>query len=335
MTVPVFIRKYIWFIALFVIAIYLYFYHFNSGTINPSNKEFAVTDTSSITSITLGNDSTMIKLSRTNMGWMLNDNIKTRDDAIKALLTVITRINAGVPVSKIVHDSLTSSLESNGTKVNIYSGENVVKSYTIGTTKTLNLGAIGKLKRSRIAFTIQIPGFRGDVSSLFVLDPDYWKSNRLFIADISQIARIDVETPNNPEKSFSVSLDEKGIHLKASYFDSNIEKFDTARLANFIICLTDLSFEKLLGKSSTEERAAIVMSQPDQIFTITLTNNIKLALKTYPIPVDEYRDEFGRTVKFDLNRLYISFNNDAIIAIANYTAFDPVLKDISSFRIKN
>lgn len=335
MTVAVFIRKYIWLVALFAIAIYLYIFHFNSGTINPSNKEFALTDTSSITSITFGNDSAMIKLNKTNEGWMLNENFKTREDAVKALLNVLTRINVGVPISNTIHDSLASSLESKGIKVNIYSGEEVVKSFSIGTTKTLNLGAIGKLKGSRMAFTLQTPGFKGDVSSLFILDSDYWKSNRLFIAEISQIARIDVETPNNPEKSFSVSLDKKGIHLKASYFDRNIERFDTASLANFVICLTDLSFERLLGKSSTAERAAIVLSQPEQIFTITLTNNIKLTLKTYPIPVDEYRDEFGRTVKFDLNRLYISFNNDAIIAIANYTVFDPVLKDLSSFRIKN
>jgi biopolymer transport protein ExbD len=99
--------------------------------------------------------------------------------------------------------------------------------------------------------------------------------------------------------------------------------------------LSDLSYERLLNKSSAEEKAAIVLSQPEQIFTITLTNRNKIVLKTYPIPIDEYRDEFGRTVKFDLNRLYISFNNDAIIAIANYVAFDPVLKDLSSFRLKN
>ncbi len=335
MTVIVFIRKYIWFIALFAIAIYLYIFHFSSGTINPSNKNFGVIDTSEITSISFGNDSLSINLNRTNEGWMLNGNYKTRSDAVKALLNVITRIEAGIPVAKTVSDSLGKALEAKGTKVNIFKNEKIIKSYTIHFTETLKLGAIGKLKSSKMCFTLQIPGFKGNIASLFVLDPDYWKSNRLFIAEISQIARIDVEIPNSPEKSFSVSLDKKGIHLKASYFDRNIEKFDTASLANFVLCLTDLSFDKILGKTSTSERAAIVLSQPDQIFTITLTNNNRLVLKTYPIPVDEYRDEFGRTIKFDLNRLYISFNNDAIIAIANYTAFDPVLKDLSSFRFKN
>lgn len=335
MKVLVVIRKYIWFIVLFAIAIYLFVFHYGSGTNNPSNNKFALSDTSEITSIYIGNDSIEIHLSRTNQGWMLNDNIKAREDAIRALLNVVTKIETGTPIPRMVNDSLCEVLKSKGTKVIFQKGKKMLKSFTLHFSKTLNLGTIGMLSGSELAFTLQIPTFNGDIASLFVLDPDYWKSNRLFIADISQIATIDVEIPDAPEKSFAVIFDNLGIHLKATYFDRNIEKFDTASLANFVLCLTDLSFENLLSKSSTEERAAIVMSQPIQIFTITLKNNIHLVLKTYPIPVDEYRDEFGRTVKFDLNRLYISFNNDAIIAIANYTAFDPVLKDLSSFRLKN
>jgi hypothetical protein len=335
MTLSAFIRKYLWYIVLLVIGIYLFLSHFGAGTINPSNKKFAVIDTAKITTITLGNDSMSISLNRVNNVWMLNNSSLIREDAVKAMMNVLTRIEAGSPLPRVVCDSLTSAVALKGTKVEIYSGEKVVKSYSILSTSTMNLGTVGKLNNSRIAFTLQIPGFKGDIASLFVLDPDYWKSNRLFIADINQIVRIDVETPNSPEKSFSVSLDEKGIHLKATYYDRNIERFDTVSVENFIMGLTGLTFERLLSKSSLEERAAIVLSQPEQIFTITLTNKKRLVLKTFPIPVDEYRDEFGRTVKFDLNRLYISFNNDAILAIATYMVFDPVLKDLSSFGMKN
>jgi hypothetical protein len=335
MTLKLFIRRYLWFIALIGIALYLYFFQFKSGTINPSNKNFSIADTSEINSITISKDSISISLSRTENGWMLNNSFKTRDDAIKALMVVLSRIVVGAPLPKSMSDSLTKDIDSKGIQIEINNGEEVIRKYSVLNTKTLNLRTIGKLSGSRMAFTLQIPGFKGDVSSLFVLDPDYWKSNKLFIVDVRQIARIDVEIPNNPEKSFSVSIDEKGIHLKASYFDRNIERFDTVGVESFIMGLAGLSFEKLLGKSSVEERAAIILSQPDQIFTITLSNNKRLVLKTYPIPVDEYRDEFGRTVKFDLNRLYISFNGDAILAVATYVVFDPVLKDLSSFRLKN
>ncbi len=335
MTIKIFIQKYLWFIALLGIAIYLYIFHFSTSTINPSSKKFAVTDTSDITSITIGNDSMLISLNRTENGWMLNNSFSTRESAVKALMNVLININAGSPLPKSVGDSLTSVVSSKGINIVIFSGKSILKEYSIHSTKTLNLGTIGMLKHSRFTFTLQMPGFKGNITSLFVLDPDYWKSNRLFIADIRQIARIDVEIPNKPEKSFSVLLDEKGIRLKASYFDRFIEEFDTTAIENFIMGLSDLSYERLLSKSSIEERAAIILSQPEQIFTITLTNSKRLVLKTYPIPVDEYRDEFGRTVKFDLNRLFISFNNDDIIAIATYVVFDPVLKDLSSFRFKN
>lgn len=334
MTLRVFLRKYIWFIAIIGIAIYFVVFHFDSSTFNPSNKEFAVADTSEITSILISNDSLQINLSKTAKGWMINDYYSTRYDAVKAILNVVSHLSAGVPIPKSVNDSLSANLDANGIRVVIKEGDKELKSYTVQSTKTLNLGAFGKLSGAKMMFTLQIPGFNGDIASLFVLDADYWKSNRLFIAEINQMVQIEVEIPNNPEKSFSLSLDKSGIHLKATYFDQEIKNFDPDVVENFIYGLSNLSFEKLLNESS-EERAAIVLSQPEQIFTITLTNGNKLVLKTYPIPVDEYRDEFGRTVKFDLNRLYISFNNDKIIAVASYMVFDPVLKDLSSFRIKN
>lgn len=335
MILKVFVRKYLWFIILIGIAIYLYFSHFSSGTINPSNKKFAVLDTSIITSIRISNDSLELFINRTEKGWMLNNSYPTRPEAIRAIQNVITRLEAGSPLPHSVADSLQSEINAKGIKVEIFAENSVIKSYSALFTKKFNLGTIGKLTDSKIAFTLQVSNYNGDIASLFVLDPDYWKSNKLFIADINQISRVDVEIPNKPEKSFSITLDNGGIHLKATYFDRDIERFDTVGVQNFIMGLTGLSFERLLSKSSKEERAAIVLSQPDQIFTITLTNNRKLVLKTYPIPVDEYMDEFGRTVKFDLNRLYISFNGDAILAVSTYVMFDPVLKDLSSFRVKN
>ncbi len=329
------IKKYIWLFILCCIALYFFIFHYKSGTVNPASKNFSVTDTSTINKIVLSKDSITIILNRTEKGWLLNNTTSTRTDAIKALMKVLMLVDIGSPLPKSVSDSLSELISSTGLSIELFNDDEIVKSYSVLSTKTLDLGTIGKLKKYRTAYTLKLPGFKGDLSSLFVTDPDYWKSNRLFIADIKQISHIDVEIPNSPEKSFSVSLDEKGVHLKATYFDENISQFDTSHVVNFIFGLSDLSYEKLLNKPSAEEKAAIILSQPEQIFTITLTNRNKLVLKTYSIPVDEYRDEFGRTVKFDLNRLYISFNNDAIIAIANYVAFDPVLKDLSSFRLKN
>jgi hypothetical protein len=329
------IKKYLWLVILVCIALYFLIFQYKSGTINPSSKNFAIADTTSIDKIILSNDSIIITLNRGEKGWLLNNSFTTRSDAIRVLMNVLTLIEIKSPLPKVVSDSLTQLVSSKGLNIELYNGDKSLKKYSVISTNTFGLGSIGKLKNSRIAFTLQLPGFKGNLAKVFVLDPDYWKSNRLFIADVSQLSRIDVEIPNNPEKSFSVSLDSNGIHLKATYFDKNIVQFDTSSVVGFVLGLTRLSYEKVLNKSTLEDRAAIVLSQPEQIFTITLLNGNRLVLKTYRIPVDEYRDEFGRTVKFDLNRLYISFNHDAILAIATYMVFDPVLRDISSFRLKN
>lgn len=327
--------RYSWFFALLVIAGYFLLFRYKHGTINPSIKEFAVKDTSSITSFILSNDSIKLTLNRTEKVWLLNNSYKIRSGAVQSFFNVINRLKASSPIPKSVADSLEEEIDSKGINVKVFDNENIIKEYNVYSTNTLNLGTIGKLKDADVGFTLQIIGFNDDISRLFVLDQDYWKSNKLFIADINQISKIDVEIPDNPEKSFSITLSEKNIQLKATYFDKTMDAFDTSRVVNFIMGLTNLSFDKLLNKSTLEDRAAIVLSQPSQIFTISLINKNKLVLKTYPIPIDEYRDEFGRTIKFDLNKLYISFNNDAIIAVASYLVFDPVLKDLSSFQKKH
>ncbi|MHC1705257.1 MAG: hypothetical protein AB9846_15230 [Tenuifilaceae bacterium] len=335
MNLKKYIVRYGWFVLLLLIAIYYLIFRYNSGTIKPSSKDFAVKDTSSITTIVLTQDSVNISLDRTEKGWLINNSFNARPNSVQSFLNVIARLDTRSPLPKSVSDSLFEVMDLSGINVKIYADSRIIIEYKIYSTNALGLGTIGKLNDSKLGFALQLRGFKDDIYSLFILDPEYWKSNKLFIANINQISKIDVEIPEKPEKSFSITLDEKDIKLRATYFDKNLERFDTARVVNFIMNLTDLSYEKLLSKSSVEDKAAIVLSEPNQIFTITLRNMNKLVLKTYPIPIDEYRDEFGRTIKFDLNRLYISFNNDAIIAIASYMAFDPVLQDLSSFRVKN
>ena len=333
-TSKIFIR-YSWFLLLVVIAIYYLFFRSIPGTLKSSWKAFAVKDTASISSVILSNDSSSLMLSRSDKGWILNNSYSTRPEAIQALFNVIVRLDSRSPLPRSVSDSLNQLIQSKGINIKILDNTNIIKEYNLFTTKTLGLGTIGRIKDAEVSFSLELIGFHDDIYSLFVLEPDYWKSNKLFVATLDQISNVEVEIPENPEKSFAISLNKDGINLKAAYFDKKIEKFDTGKVISFLYNLTNLSYEKLLKKKSIEEKAAIVLSQPNQIFTISLTNGNKLVLKTYPIPIDEYRDEFGRTIKFDLNKLYISFNNDAIIAVASYMVFDPVLKDLSSFRLKN
>jgi len=330
-----YLLRYIWLILLVGVALYFLLFRFSTGTIDPTEKSFAVSDTSSITDIVLSNDSTSISLNRTEKGWLLDNSYNVRLGAVQSFLNVIVRLQVRSPLPKSVSDSLVQLMDTKGLNVKIYRESTIIKEYNIFPTQTLGLNTIGRIKDVEIGFSLQLLGYKDEIFPLFVMDPDYWKSNKLFIADIKQIAKINVEIPDHPEQSFSIAITDKNIQLKATYFDERIEKFDTSRVISFILGITNLSYDKLLSKSTLADRAAIVLSQPNQIFTITLLNKNKLVLKTYPIPIDGYRDEFGRTIKFDLNKLYISFNNDAIIAIASYLVFDPVLRDLSSFRKKN
>jgi len=119
MTARIVIKRYLWLLVLFGIAIYFFIFHNKSGTINPASKSFSITDTSSINKIILSNDSVTITLNRTDKGWLLNNSFTTRADAIKALMNVLTLIDIGSPLPKVVSDSLSALTSSKGLRVEV------------------------------------------------------------------------------------------------------------------------------------------------------------------------------------------------------------------------
>jgi len=299
-------------------------------------KGFAVADTAAITTIVFANDTVDITLSAGEQGWMLNGTNTVNTNALCALKNVLCNLRPKAPIPTSVSDSLVETIARNGLLVTLKSENRVIREYYIYPTTKFNMGCAGLIKGSKQGYILELPGFRGDIAKLFVVDTDYWKSNRILPRGFETISRVDVEIPDAPEKSFRLSFDSRrNVTLRAIYYNQRIAGFDTAAAKRFVKRLTGLSYERVAQFAADEDRVALLMSQPTRIFTIKFNDSTSLVIKTYPIPVDEHLDEFGRTVNFDLNRLYVSLPSDSTITVATYMVFDPVMKDIADFRIKN
>lgn len=299
-------------------------------------KDFAVADTASITSIAFANDTINITLSAGEQGWMLNGSNTVNANALNAIKNVLYNLQAKAPIPTSISDSLKKTIARNGLLVTLWAQDRVIREFYIYPTTKFNIGCVGLIKGCKQGYILELPGFKGDIAKLFVVHPDYWKSNRILPRGIETISQVDVEIPDAPEKSFRLSFDSRrNVTLRAIYFNQRIAAFDTAAAKRFVTRLTGLSYERVAHFAADEDRVALLMSQPTRIFTIKFNDSTNLVIKTYPMPVDEHLDEFGRTVNFDLNRLYVSLHGDSTIVVATYMVFDPVLKDIVNFKIKN
>src|ERR1051326_383413 len=118
------------FIVLASLGLWLYL-HNSEGTIRKELYDFAVADTSSITKIHMTNKAGKeITLEKNKAGdWKLNDQFKARTDAVKNLLACIKDLQVRQPVANSAIENVSKELATSATKVEIYSGEKLIKLY--------------------------------------------------------------------------------------------------------------------------------------------------------------------------------------------------------------
>ena len=102
------------------------------STISVDNN-FKIEDTSVVKKVFIadryGNTITVEKVENK---WFVNEKYEARKDAIKTLLTTISKIKIKKPVSNSLFDNVVKFMATSGVKVEIYDANNLLKSYTIG-----------------------------------------------------------------------------------------------------------------------------------------------------------------------------------------------------------
>jgi len=216
--------------------------------------------------------------------------------------------------------------------VQIFSNRKKVRSYTLASTKSKNPWIIGQLAGSNETYRLQILNFNGDIIERFNPNPTFWKSNKLEIPQLSDINAIEVEIPEKLDQSYRVDISKHGSYtLYALQNGLFATKFDTLKLQRFLAELVNISYKQIVTETTPSITSVIKNTAPEYQFTIYCASNKPINLKIYPIPIDEYTDELGRTVKHDLNRLYLTHSSNSNVYIVNFIDIYTILKEISFF----
>jgi hypothetical protein len=326
------LSRYWWFIALLLTAGYFFVSNINYDSHREKEHDFSVQETFQVSKIIISDGSKSVSLDLNDGNWFVNDDFVADDDAVEALLRVIKRIQPAAPVPLSVNDSLVEIINEQGLQVELFAKRKLIRSYRVLSTFTLNLNGIGLLRGSKVAYQLELPNYEGDIVELFRADLTYWQSNQLALPALATINAVEVEIPEDQESSFRIDiLNDNQLRLFALYYGVNASSFDTSKVEIFLSDLSKVTYNEMVTQFSPQEKKAILHSKPDFIYTLYLKNGEKHQIKVFPIPVDEYIDELGRTVQFDFNRLYLSQSNDEAIYIVNYLDFHKLLRNISYF----
>lgn len=297
-------------------------------------RDFAIEDTASVTKIFLADKANrQILLERKEGHWMLNDKYEARQDAVDKLLKTMNGLVVKAYVPESAMNTVVKNLAAVSTKVEIYSGENLVKQYYVGNATQDQTGTYMIMEGSSIPFVMQLKGFGGYLTTRYFLEEDLWRSSVIFRSSFPQIKSVEVIHSNPGARSFKAFNYGDNQFGLMSLPDSNmLADFDTVDVKFFLSHFKFMCFDRLLVDMTVEQRDSVKRQTPMHIITLEQQNGEKTRLRTYlkknpPAPEGSFEDEFP---EFSVDDMY-ALNEDDELLLIQYFVFDPVLKTLDYF----
>jgi hypothetical protein len=334
---------------LLIIAAFLVLKQKN-GTFRRSIKDFAVSDTASITKIFLADkNNRTVLLERKSAGdWLLNGTYKARNTGIKMLFETFVNLIPKYPVPKKAHNNIILQLAGRSVKVEIYQEvyriniwgmklfphEKRTKTYYVGGATPDNMGTFMLMEGADVPFVVHLLGFRGFVAPRYSTIEKDWRDHTIFRTRLNDIRSVIMEIPADPTNSFVVT-NENG-ELKLYRFGSRelIHQYDTLKLLNFLTSFADLRYEASLNDIDSVRIDSIVHSTPKNVLSLIDNKGDTTTIKIFFKPNDNERyDLEGKVYTYDLDRAYALVNNDRDFVLIQYFVFDKALRPLSYFEI--
>lgn len=310
------------------------------NTINKSLRDFAVSDTVSITKIVLTNkkDSIVLQRQPTNE-WNVNSKYNAESLVIGRLLYTINKIVPSEPVAKNIQKEIEQQLIQEGLKCEVYQNNNLVKAYLVGKATPDQSGtymALLNLKTMQLAeriFIVYIPGIDGNLSPNYAVDEKMWREKNVFDVAANEIKSVHVEVPFNPDYGYEVALKTDGNYQLKLADGRVFKEIDTATVKQYLSYFEQLGFEKFETAFSKPQINSIKASTPLNIVTVTTVAGEITKVKFYPRKpiVEGLKDATGKSILFDQERMNALINDHNELVVVKYYVFGKIMPPVDYF----
>lgn len=336
-------------VALALIAAFLLMKN-SGGSFRKKSNVFAVSDTSNITKFFLAdkNNNTVLVERSANGSWVLNNKYEVNPSMVQILLKTFILIDIKAPVAKSTRNTIIRLLAGKSVKTEIYQRvyrinlfnriklfphEKLTRTYYVGDATMDNSGTFMLMEGSEEPYIVNIPGFRGFVSTRYSAMEADWRSHSVFRFKVPEIRSVSVSFNENPERSFMITNQNNRSFSLVSMIDNRIiERFDTSRVVQYLSMFHDLNYERVLDDMIKTKRDSILATIPT--YEITLVDKLGKAhtLKTWKRRADVGQlDMEGTQAIWDLERMYGMLDNSEYLIAVQYFVFNDILVPIQAF----
>ncbi len=315
-------------------------------------QDYHIEDIASITKIFLAdkenNEVTLMR--EADSTWLVNGQYAANQPLVDLLLETLNTMRIRQQVNKNAAPNAIKDIAAHGIKVEVYQNipfinwfggklklfcrERLTTTYYVGRETQDHMASFMYRKGDDAPYIIHIPGFRGFLTPRFIADPLKWRSHTIVDLDVHNIARVELEIPEQEQESFAIVRDGEGFAMEMLQSHQRVNGFDTARVAQMLSSFTWLNFDEFASIVPNTFADSCVQGQPRAILRITDTKGNHSEVKTYikynnPDDLKAMPDPEMYEV-FDLNRLYAIVNQKDTVLI-QYFVFDNILQPASYF----
>ncbi len=288
------------------------------------NNSFASKPDDEITTVEFSRGKDRLSLNKKGNEWLLDDSKETRRSAVLFLLSILREMQIKSPVSPEMFSREITSEGIEPVKVKVYEERHLLKSFLVYRTGSNIYGNIMKMKGRSKPFIVYMPGFEGNIGSVFTLNKLYWQPYTVFNLLPSEIASVKFENVNDEDDSFTII--NKGNYFTLADNKGKLTGWDTARVKRYLTYFVRIPFESWDFESGTADMNAVKDHQPlYRISVATVTgNNIVLTLW------EKWKTKDGQRIP-DSDRMLGRTENTNELFIIRYFDIDPLIKKKSYF----
>jgi len=342
-------RIFLYIVLFLAILAAILFFTQSNNTFSGSDSDFSVRDTASVTKIFMSDkNNNMVTLAREPGGqWKVNDRYTASKFNLDMLLQTLCNLAVKEPVPLAAHNNVIRELAVNSVKVEVYQEvyridlfhkirlfphEKLTKVFYVGGATQSNRGSYMLMENSTTPFVIYMPGFRGFVSPRFTPMTNAWRDYTVFKEELPNIATVKVEIPVRENESYVVTNHpDHTVSLSTYPGMEPVPLFDTLAVLNFLTGFRNLNFEAILSDPDAVNKDSILASAPFTIITLTDTSGVSKTIRTFFKEGYGDVDVNGNEIPYDLDRFYALVNDGEDFVLAQYFAFDRVLRPRSFF----
>jgi hypothetical protein len=236
------------FVALSLASVAVYFAISADTSYDIDTGLFRVEDFQAIDRIVMSNSQRTVELKFLNNRWSVNDRHVADRNLIDVLFATLQQAVPKRPVAERIQDSVSRELEKDGTRVSLYSGNELKKEFLAGGNEQ-QTQAYFRLIDGSTPYIMVIPGYRVYTSGILELDENGWRDKYIFGFNWQNFKTLKATFPGDPQKDFSIVMKDRAPVVEG------VVEADTSRLYTFIDDVSLLAADEFISNADTLKNA--------------------------------------------------------------------------------